>query len=261
MNLQEFKVWVRRQLGEDEGCPSVKVELSEKQIEQCLNNAKEWFSAFVGLHREAQFTLIEGQSEYDLSAVTPRVGGVVKAWFPMPASRIDFHGLYPGFLDINGLPYGCGGVMASGAYGDNSYPQTTVTQAIQTMGANERLFSSDLDWEFYRDTTVEPNIRIMRVMPPPADAIGNCVYLYSVEAKDIKMEWYDAKHTYFLKQWALADAKYTLGRKRGKFQTLPTAGGERSMDGESLLQESRDDKQMLEDKILDIQGPVLPMIY
>lgn len=261
MNLQEFKTWVRRQLGEDEGCPSVKVELSDKQIEQALNNAKEWFEAFVGLYKEASFALVSGKSEYDLSGVSPTVGNVVKAWFPLPANRIDFNGLYSGFLDIDGIPYGCGGTMASGAWGDNSFPQTTVVQAIQTMGANERLFSSDLDWEFYLDSTVEPHIRVMRVMPPPVDALGNCIYLYSIDPSAIKLEWYTAKHLYWLKQWALADAKYILGRKRGKFKSLPTAGGERSLDGEDLISESKEEKERLEEKILDVQGPVLPMIY
>jgi len=261
MNLQEFKIWVKRQLGKDDECPSVEVELSDSQVEQALNNAKEWYTAFVGLCKESYFTLSAGQSEYDLSAVTPRVGNVVKAWFPMPSNRIDFHGLYSGFLDMSGIPLGFGGVMSSGSWGSNSYPQATVVQAMQTMSSNERLFSSDLHWEFYRDTTTNPNTRMMRVMPPPVDSIGNCVYLYSIDPLDIELDWYDAKNLYFLKQWALADAKYMLGRKRGKFKSLPTAGGERTMDGDDLLAESKEEKRDLEDKILDIQGPVLPMLY
>lgn len=264
MKVQEFKVWVRRQLGEDDGCPSVKVELSEKQIEQALKNAIEWFNAFFPLYREGGFTLIAGQNEYDLSGVEPGVEDIVTAWFPLPASRIDFNVLYPGFLDINGFPCGMGGPMATGSAGTwgAGYPHTTVVQTLQTIQTSEKFLSSDLDWEFYRDTTTEPVTRIMRVMPAPATEVGQCVYRYSINPEDIKLEWYDAKRLYFLKQWALADAKYILGRKRGKYPGgLPTAGGERQLDGEQLLSESKDEKEMLEQKILDIQGPVLPMVY
>jgi hypothetical protein len=261
VRLQEFKTWVKRELGEDEGCPSVKVELSDKQIEQALNNAKEWFCAFVGIYKEASLNLVYGQNEYDLSSVTPRIGEVVQAIFPLPASRIDFNTLYPGFLDVNGIPYGMSGVAASGVWGDNSYPQTTVVQTMQTLSSNEKIFSSDLDWEYYDDPTVEPNVRILRVMPAPTQDTGTCIYRYSVLPEDIKIEWFNKKYQYFLKQWALADAKYKLGRKRAKFSSYSTAGGEKQLDGESLIAESREDKQILEDKILDVQGPPMPLLY
>ena len=259
MKLQEFKTWVRRQLGEDDGCPSVKVELSSKQIEQALNNAKEWFCAFVGIYREGSFSLNSGITEYDVSGVSPRVGDVVEAFFPLPSSRIDFNTLYPGFLDVNGIPYGMNGVAASGVWGDNSYPQSTVVQTMQTLTANEKIFSSDLDWEFYEDKVT--GIKILRVMPAPVLESGECIYRYSILPEDIKIEWFNSKFQYFLKQWALADAKQILGRKRSKYSSYSTAGGEKQLDGDSLLAEAREDKRDLEEKILDVQGPPMPFLY
>lgn len=260
MKLQEFKVWVKRQLGEDEGCPSVKVELSDKQLEQALANAFEWFAAHIGIYREGSVTLITGQSEYDLSSITPRVYDVIGAWFPTSANFMNFHELYPGFLDLSGIPLGPEPI-ASGAWGDNSYPQTTIVQTLQTQGSMQRLLSSDLDWEFYRDPTAEPPVPTLRVMPVPSTEVGPCIFQYSVDPEDIKLEWFGRRNLYYLKQWALADAKYILGRKRGKFKSLPTAGGDRQLDGDDLIAESKEEKRELEEKIMDMDGPPLPMIY
>jgi hypothetical protein len=261
MRIQEFKIWVKRQLGEDEGCPSVKVELSDKQIEQALQNAFEWFSSHVGFYREASVSLIAGQGEYDLSSISPSVHDVVNAWFPVSISSLDFSVLYPGFLDISGIPLGYADGFSSGMWGDNSYPQTTIVQALQSQGAMEKWLSADLDWEFYRDATQEPVVRIFRVMPVPQYTTGTCIIQYSIDPDEVKLEWFGKKYLYYIKQWALADAKYMLGRKRGKFSSLPTAGGERQLDGNDLINEARDDKRELEEKIMDMDGPAMPLVY
>jgi len=253
MKIQEFRVWARRKLGQDDDC-GVKVELTDRQLSQCMDDAKEWYNAFVGLHKEATLTLIADQTEYDLSAVTPGIDKVVKVWFPSRVAGIDFGVLYPGFLDIQGIPYG-GGMMWG-----SQYPQTTIVQTLQTLESDARYLSAECDWEFYYDNLAEPDIRLLRVMPPPREA-GTAVYLYRVDPKDIKLEHYDPRHLWLIREWALAEAKYTLGRIRGKYTSgLPSAGGDRTLDGEALIQESRDDKEKLEEKILDFQGPVLPLV-
>jgi hypothetical protein len=254
VNIQQFKVWVRRKLGQDDDC-GVKVELTDKMIDQALDDAKEWFNAFVGLHKEATLTMIGEQGEYDLAAVTPRIESIVKVWFPRRATEIDFSVLYPGFLDVEGIPYGVGTLWGAG------YPQTTIVQTLQTLESNAKFLSVDLDWEFYADNTTDPDTRLLRIMPPPKDA-GTAVYLYRIDPRDIKLEHYDQRHLWFLREWALAEAKYTLGRIRGKYTSgLPAAGGERTLDGDSLISEAREDKERLEEKILELQGPVMPMLY
>ena len=254
MKAQEFRVWARRKLGEDGSC-GVKVELTDNQLTQALDDAKEWFSAFVGLHKEGTLSLIGDQTEYDLSSVSPAIEQVVKVWFPSRGTELDFRVLYPGFLDVHGIPYD-GGVMYG--YG---YPQTTLIQTMQTLETNRKFLSTDLDWEFYYDNMTTPVTRLLRVMPPPYEA-GTAVYLYRVDPSEIKLEHYSPRHLWFLREWALAEAKYTLGRIRGKYTSgLPAAGGDRTLDGDALIQEAREDKERLEEKILEQQGPALPVVY
>ena len=45
MKVQEFRVWARRKLGQDGSC-GVKVELSDGQLTQALDDSKDWFNTF-----------------------------------------------------------------------------------------------------------------------------------------------------------------------------------------------------------------------
>ena len=254
MRISEFRKWARRKLGDDGEC-TVKVELTDAQLDQALEDAKDWFNAFHGLHKEAVLAYSNGAVEYDLSAVTPRIDEVVNVWFAQTIELIDFRGLYPGFLDVNGFPYGMMG------FGNGSSMQGTIVQTLQTIESSQRILSADPDWEFYRDDIDENTpIRTLRLMPPP-DSPGNAIYLYRVDPRDIKLRMYKQRDLFMIRDWALAEAKYMLGRIRGKYTGgLPGAGGDRTLDGEALVQESREDKERLEQKIIDYDGPVLPVI-
>ena len=253
MKTQEFRLWARRKLGQDGSC-GVKVELTDNQLSQALDDAKEWFNAFVGFYKESTFGLIGEQSEYDLSSVTPGIESVVKVWFPQGALDIELGVLYPGFLDVEGIPVGSSGSWRVG------YPQTTIVQSLQTMESDAKILSSNLDWEFYSDNTTTPKTKMVRVMPAPRYA-GTAYYLYRVDPDDIELDQYDKRNQWMIRKWALAEAKYTLGRIRGKYKGLPSAGGERQLDGDDLIQESKDEKMMLKEEILDFQGPVMPLVY
>lgn len=254
MKITEFRSWAKRQLGDDGAC-TIGVEITDKQIDQALNNAKEWWNAFVGLHKEQYFSIVADQIDYDLSAVTPRVDEVLKVYFTHSAELIDFRGLYPGFLDVNGIPYD-----AMGVYDQNS-PLGTITQTLQQMKTARRVFSSDPDWEFYREDFDEDNpIRLIRMMPPPTDT-GTGVYLYRVDPDDIKLHMYKPRDMWMIREWALADCKYMLGRIRGKYPGgLPAAGGDRQLDGADLIAEAREDKDRLKQEVIEYSGPMMPVV-
>lgn len=252
MDLQSFKQWARRELGHGE-C-GVRVELDDRQLDQALENAKDWFNAYVGLYREEVLSLGSSQIEYDLLAVTPRIDNIVKVWFPSYTFSLDYSVIYPGFLDVQGIPYGDDFLSGVG------YPQTTIVQSLQTQESLARVLSADMDWEFVSDKTQTPEICMLRVMPEPKQA-GTAVYLYRVDPRDIKLQYYKQRDLHLIREYALAKAKYMLGRIRGKYTSgLPAAGGDRTLDGESLISESREDIMRLEERIMSYEGPVMPVV-
>ena len=59
-------------------------------------------------------------------------------------------------------------------------------------------------------------------------------------------------HAYrnWIQRYALACAKGILGRIRGKYRTLPGPGGGSQLDGESLVRESKEEKQLLIEELM-----------
>ena len=53
----------------------------------------------------------------------------------------------------------------------------------------------------------------------------------------------------WLKRYALAIAKETLGLIRRKYSSIPTAGGERQLDGADLVRESQEEREKLDQEI------------
>jgi hypothetical protein len=253
MDNQEFKRWVRATLGQGDFVTCI--EVSDSQIEFALDTAKDWFNSFIGLHKEASLSLVSGTSEYDLSAIVPAVDNVVNVWFPKQGIMIDFSVLYPGFLDVQGVPYK--DVTLFGG----PYPQTTMVQTLQNLKSLGKILDVELSWDFYREDIEKGSpVRKLRIMPAPKFS-GTAIYLYRIDPKDIKLHMYKPRDLYIIREWALAEVKYMLGRVRGKYPSgLPAAGGERPMDGDVLIQESMADKERLRQQVLDYDGPTLPLV-
>ena len=253
MNINQFKRWAKSKLGESPSC-GVNVELGDEQLEQALENAKDWWNAHLGLYRETTIQLVAGQQDYDISGITPRVDDVVNVWMPSSAFSIDYNLMYPGFLDIQGIPY------YEGARWGTGYPQTTLVQSLQTIEQTSRILTADSSWEYYCDLTQEPAVSKIRIMPVRNQG-GKAVVLYQVDPRDLKLEHYKQRDLWLVREWALAEAKYTLGRIRGKYTGgLPAAGGDRTLDGEALIAESREDMERLRLQILDYDGPIMPFV-
>jgi hypothetical protein len=62
----------------------------------------------------------------------------------------------------------------------------------------------------------------------------------------------------WVQRYTLAVAKEILGRARSKYQTLPGPGGGTRLDGEALLAESKEEKQLLIEELkTEIENPPL----
>ena len=97
-------------------------------------------------------------------------------------------------------------------------------------------------------------------MPPPTSS-GTVFYFYRVDPRDIKLQHYKQRDLFMIREYALARAKYMLGRIRGKYTSgLPAPGGDRQLDGESLLSEAREDMMKLEERIMGYDGPLMPVV-
>lgn len=237
--IQNLRTWIRRKLGE----PIVCVEMKNEQIEQCIEDAFLWWSSYRGWYMQDTITITQGTVEYDLSAHDPEVLDIIKVWFTLNV-LYDLNNAYPGFLDIDGYPYDdlIDGHAAGGFY-------SGLVQWLQMRDTASRVLSADRDYIF--DFTTKKVI-----FTPDTIESGQAIYLYQTPFKQSYLNLVPPDQQYLIRERALAETKYTLGRIRGKYTGgLPAAQGNVSLDGGDLISEAKSDFERLDQKIIDLMPP------
>lgn len=74
-------------------------------------------------------------------------------------------------------------------------------------------------------------------------------------SREVNFDVIEPSDLMFVREYALACAKETLGRIRNKFGGYPTAEGERTLDGDTLLAEAAETKRELTEKLIDHAYP------
>jgi len=242
LGIENIRSFIMRKLGH----PVVCVELDEEQVDQAITDAFIWWSAYRGWYKEAELQLVIDQSEYDLSAVDPPVVGIIDIYFVADYGW-DLEYLWEGFLDVNGYPYdwylqneGQGGFYSG------------IVQWQQMRETGARVLSVDADWIFNSQT------KVLTITPRPSDNMvaQKIVYKYETPFDSKYLSMVPPQDAFLIRERALAESKYILGRIRGKYTGgLPAAQGNVSLDGDNLLQEAQADFDRLDRELMALMPP------
>lgn len=241
--------WMQRQLG----CGRVFVELTEDQLGDCFYNAVRWYIARKGIKRLAVCNLAPGIVEYLMPGDTDEV---IHVWFP--GVQIDvIAAVNPyAFVDIDQLPVmyqSITGIPGGQFYG-------TLHQILSHAETARRVIGAEPAWDFTKDDRklrVSPaGIRSGTAMARYASSKLTTVdpVLPSTEKNDLAN--LRVRDRDILLKYALAEAKIVTGRIRGKYLDWPGAGGTRTMDGDALLSEAREDQANLTTELIGLSDPV-----
>lgn len=232
MDIAKLRGWMKRRLGDG----YVEVELTNEQIDDAIDDALYWWASRMGWYVLGELNIVGGTVSYDLSSVTPEVEDVTDIYFPVDPA-LDLSKAWGGFFDLRGFPYGQFpfGYTASGYY-------STLVQTLQMYETANRIVSADDDFIYNKKT------KELIITPEPSES-GKAVYQYDTPFKIEYLSQLDQKQQRLIKLYSLAGAKETLGRVRSKYQSLPAAGGDVSLDGNDLLGEARDEKERLDEEI------------
>jgi len=124
-----------------------------------------------------------------------------------------------------------------------------------------RLIGSEPAWEFFKDTNVLH-------IAPRSQRGGMAIVRYAstrfctedptppatTPVNDFRRIKY--RHRELILRYASAKVKERLGRVRSKYTDFPSAGGPRSLDGDTLLAESREDIVALNEEIMGLNDGV-----
>lgn len=239
-------LWTKRQLG---GGVTV-LELCEEHFDDSFDDAIRWYIGRKGIKRLAAQNLVPGFQEY---AMPEDCDEVLEVWFP--GVQIDIiAAVNPyAFIDIDQLPVAYQAI--TGVPGGSFYG--TFHQILAHAETARRVIGSEPAWEFYKDTNllyiaprnqragtaiaryISTTLRVEEPTPPATTPIN--------DFKRLRF-----RHRDLILRYALASVKERLGRVRSKYTEFPSAGGTKNLDGETLLGEAQNEKQALNEEIVNL---------
>jgi hypothetical protein len=250
LNETDSVEWMKRQLG----CGVIVIELSDAMLTDAFCTAIRWYIARKGVKRLAVANLVPGISEYAMPDDTDEVLRV-----DFPGGQIDaIAAVNPyAFIDVEQLPVAYQSI--TGVPGGSFYG--TYHQMLSHAETARRIMGSEPAWDYYKDEN------IIRVAPANGRG-GSAVVRYAsnkLVTVDPVLPDTTPKNDFanlrvrdrdVILRYALAWAKQTLGRIRGKYTEWPGAGGSKSLDGDTLLMEAREDMDALTIELIGLSDPV-----
>ena len=201
----------------------IDIELTDDHKLDCLDDAKRWYAERVGFIKYTQLPLIPGQSNYYLSSDVAYVYDLWLPSFQLPTLDVDsfsftyFTSLFGSWTSPQQAPM----------------PYSDLVQRLQYLEQIGRIFSTDRDWDW------QPELRRLVIAPPPrAGGLGTMIAsaIIKVGSTDVDTRRLDPRGHELFRRKLMIEAMRTLGVIRETYDAYPTVGGDRTMNGGSLLQ-------------------------
>ena len=232
MTEDEIKGYVKRRLGSG----IIDVELTEDQMGDVLSDTRRWYSFRAGQKRFIQIPLLTSTNVYVLDPDVIEVLQVIIPGSHFPAvDTDDFSYTYSMLFGQWRSP------------GASPLPYSDLVQRLQYLSMSQKIFSADREWNYNQST------RELEIMPRPS-IVGNA--LGEIWTKNIDTRELLPQDEALFLRYALATAKEFLGEIRSKYDSMTTVGGDRTLNGEKLLAEAKEEKEQLEKDVITWRRPV-----
>lgn len=231
---QSVKDFVLARLGH----PVVNVELTDFQIQTCIEEAASkleyhapyWMTQYAAINTSAGINVYELPPEV--------VNNLNDVWY---RRNLMTFGATPGSLeyDFAIMFFTNTGLFNNYNVGQYLLMQMYLKQIRQVLGQGT-------SWDII-------NNKYLQIFPIPESTETIILDYRGLDAETIHPLYKN-----WIQRFSLCLSKEILGRIRGKFQVLPGPNGGARLDGESLLAEAREEKQLLiEELMMEIENPPL----
>lgn len=220
------------------GAPTIRVELTDFQIQTCIEEAisKLEYHAPQWMTQYAVFDTSANINVYELPPAV--INNLTDVWYRRNLFTL---GATPGSLeyDFAIMFFTNTGLFNNYNVGQYMLMQMYLKQISKVLGQGS-------SWNII-------NNRYLQLFPVPDSNHAVILEYRGLDANTILPAYRN-----WLQRYSLCLAKEILGRVRSKFKTLPGPGGGSSLDGELLLSEAREEKQLLlEELASEIENPPL----
>lgn len=249
-NRQEALGWMQRNLGGG----VVVLEVEEEHVDDAFDDALRWFTARKGIDRLAAVNLSSGVQEY---AAPDDCDEVIEMYFPGVQLDIIAAVNPYAFIDIDQLPVAYQSI--TGVPGGSFYG--TLHQILSHAETARRVVGSEPAWEYHKATNTV-------LIYPRNQRSGSAVIRYistTINTEDPEDEAVGPKNDFrtmrfrerdIILRYASQQLKLRLGRVRSKYTDWPSAGGSKSMDGDSLVTEALGEIEKLDEEVKALAEPV-----
>jgi len=197
-----------------------------------------WFAAQKGVDRDMTIDLFAGQVEYKMPDDCDAVLDVSFQVSPLDISLI--------FAPYNiaqdeKVPYS---VFTAGATGGL---YSSLLQSIQYVEMAKRMINAERNWIYF------PYKKILLLLPDPK---GGGKAFIEYKSTCMTLEQLPERDHQMVRRYALAWAKRDLGMIYSKYSSWPTAQGQVSLNGDTLMNQAKEEMTKLEDEIYESAKPM-----
>ncbi len=252
MNKTEAIEWLKLQLGGG----VVVIELLKEHFDTAFNDALRWYVARKGIKRRAVVNLSPSIVDYVMPDDCDVVINVI-----FPGVALDIIGAVNpySFIDVDQLPVAHASI--TGVPGGQFY--STFKLILQHAETARRIVGSEPAWEYDKGTNtvhVYPNSQRSGAMV--AEYLSTIVVADDpVSPAVTPINDFRRRMTFrdrdIILRYAHAKTKWMLSRVRGKYTDgMPSAGGSKNLDGDTLLGEAQGEIEALNEEIKALSEPV-----
>jgi len=222
------------------GYPIVKVELTDQQIQECIDKAIFKFMQYRTPEREQRYiTTHSGSGMVKLPLDLPKEEIIEVTYSPNADIFAQLSGSGESFY-LTFYMQNTGGTFLSDFYVAMAYKET-MEQTLGIWPSYELLSGKDVDGS---------NCDYIRLSPKPSTSLKLGILFSRPMTED------EADQQEWIHKYSLAWAKEILGRVRSKYGSVPGPSGEMQLDGATLLSEAQQEKEKLETEIINISEPL-----
>lgn len=221
---------------------AVTVELTDAQFKAALEQAKRWYISKKGWIVYRPISVAQTVTEYKMKDDVYKILDVI---FDVPSDVAAFYSF--GFFDI--IPIG---PQNTAMFSKTMANYSGFAQLLEFNEQRKRVFSAEPDWTF-NDQTNTLYIHERR-------GLNNGIAIVIAKLNDFDIAQLDGRDADLFARWTKAKCKEIVGRIRSKYDSLPAAGGQVTLDGKELIEEAKTEYELLNTEIFASQGPDMPVI-
>lgn len=227
--------WILRRLG----APIWPIQMCQEHIDDAIESAKRWFSSKKGLIARYTIRTSSGVPDYDLCDDVDTVLDV-----SVSQNRMDLSLVFsPNSLPDERIPYD---VFAAGGASGGLY--SSYVQTMQYTEMAKRILSAEFEWRHDRGRDYNK----LYIAPTPREAQ---VLIVDAKIGRFSIATLTERDHELIKRYAYAFAMRDLGYFRSTLSEYPGAQGSVTMNGDRLIDESKEMLEKLDEEIILTAGP------